>query len=215
MGAVIIGSSRSGPRPARLAIALIASLLAILALRGLGVVWHNAEGPDPGYLYGFTATGRYYPVDRVCPVLDQGALEKAIGHGGDLTAETTTYEARKYHVIQGCELRNNDVTYTFQVVVYPDATSSDPPACAVKDPGDKVETAIDGRYTVCRWRKLLDAGAMIVDDNAVVSCYATPTELSALPALQPAVQRGCVRLMDALAHARPAPYWGNRFWTVH
>ena len=56
---------------------------------------------------------------------------------------------------------------------------------------------------------------MIADDNAVVSCYATPSQLSSLPALQPAMQRGCVRLMDALAHAHPPRYWGNRFWTVH
>ena len=215
MGAVIVGSSGSGPRPARLAFALIASLVAILALRGVGVVWHNAEGPDPGYLYGFTAAGRYYPVSKVCPVLDQGALEDAVGHGGGLTGEATSYEARKEHVIQGCELRNNDVTFTFKVAVYPDAASTDPPACAVENGGDKVETVKDGRYTVCRWLQLTDGGAMIADDNAVVSCYATPTDLSSLPALQPAMQRGCVRVMDALAHAHPAPYWGNRFWTVH
>jgi hypothetical protein len=93
--------------------------------------------------------------------------------------EATSYEARKDHVNQGCELRNNDVTFTFKVAVYPDAASTDPPACAV------------------------------------VSWYATPTQLSSLPALQPAVQRGCVRLMDALAHAHQPRYWGNRFWTVH
>ena len=74
---------------------------------------------------------------------------------------------------------------------------------------------MDGRYTVCRWLQLTEGGAMIADDNAVVSCYATPTQLSSLPALQPAMQRGCVRLMDALAYAHPPRYWGNRFWTVH
>jgi hypothetical protein len=57
-------------------------------------------------------------------------------------------------------------------------------------------------------------GALIIDDNAVVSCYAAPTEVSSLPTFQPVMQRGCVRLMDALAHAHPARFWGNRFWTV-
>jgi hypothetical protein len=99
LGAVINGSS--GSRPARLAFALSASFVAILALRGVGVLWHNSAGPDPDYLRGFTADGRYYPVDGVCPVLDHGALEDAVGHGGELTAEATTFEAREYHVLQG------------------------------------------------------------------------------------------------------------------
>ncbi|HWS32390.1 MAG TPA: hypothetical protein VN408_06570 [Actinoplanes sp.] len=215
MGAVIIGSSGSGPRPARLASALVGCLVAVLALRGLGVVWHNAQGPDGRYLRGFTATGRYYPVDRVCPVLDQETLEDTAGDGGDLTAEATSYEPSKYNVVQGCSLSNSDVTYTFQVVVFPDAASSESPPCAVEDTGDEVETVTDGRYTICRWRKLVNGGALIADDNAVVTCYATPAKLTALPTLQQAAQHSCVGLMDALAHARPAPYWGNRFWTVH
>jgi hypothetical protein len=215
MGAAIIGSRGSGPRPAQLASALIASLVAILALRGLGVVWHNTQGPDSRDLRSFTTAGRYYPVDRVCPVLDQETLEDTAGDSGTLTAEATAYEASKYNVIQGCSLSNSDVTYTFQVVISPDAASSEPPPCAVEDTGDEIETVTDGRYTICRWRKLVNGGTMIADDNAVVTCYATPAKLSALPALQVAAQHSCVGLMDALAHARPAPYWGNRFWTIH
>lgn len=211
LGAVIIGSS--GPGPARLAFALVVSFVAMLALRGVGVVWHNSAGLDPDYRRGFAADGRYYPVDEVCPVLDQGALEDAVGHGGELTAETTAFEAGEYGVRQGCQLRNNDVTFTFQVGVYPDAASNDTPACATDQKVQKAETVTDGRYTVCRWLQLTNGGVLIADDNAVVRCIANPTDLSSLPSLQPAMQRACVRFMDALARARPARYWGDHFWT--
>ncbi len=193
---------------------LLASLAAILALRGVGVLVSNSGSLSPDFLHGFTSRGRYYPVDKICSVLDPGALQDAIRDGDQLDGTTTVFEATTDHVVEECQFQNKDVVFTFTAGVYPDAAMRQNVTCTPDNPGEKVETIPVGRYSVCRWQGVAEGGSLIVDDNAVVGCRASPSDVSSLPALQPAVQRNCVRLVDKLAAARPAPYWGNRFWTI-
>lgn len=218
MGAAITGSNGYSngymPRPVRLVSVLLASLAAILVLRGVGVLVSDAGGLSSDLLHGFASHGRYYPVDKICSALDPGALQDAVRDGGQLAGSTTVFEATTDHVIEECQFQNKDVVFTFSAGVYPDAAMRDDLTCTPDNPGEKVETITVGRYTACRWQDVAEGGILIVDDNAVVGCKASPTDVSSLPALQPAVQRNCVRLVDELAAARPAPYWGNRFWTI-
>lgn len=218
---------RSGHRPVRLALLLLAVLAALLVQRLIVVGVVNGDRLRSEEVEGLQFHGRYYPIEKVCLVVDDAELEDGLKGDAalddeDLMATGNRFEVSDFseqHVSMECGWRNwkydrdPKVFFLFSAFVYTEPVEQ-LPACTSDLPGVKAETVALGRYTSCRQDDGFEVTARVVDDNAVIRCRVKAVDESLLPALAQAMQQECEHFIDQLARSRPTSYWGNGFWTV-
>ncbi len=217
----------SGYRVVRLVVLLVAFLAALLVLRVLVVAVVNSDRLSSGKLDGLRFHGRYYPVEKVCLVVDDGALEKGLS-GSSLDRGTFSLLAtgNGFNVIKDDRLVNIDcgwknweydtdpeVFFQFSAVVHTDRITQ-PFACRPQQPDTTAETVSLGRYRSCRTDDGFETGLLVTDDNAAVSCQVKSRIEALRPALERAMRPACVGFLDRLASSRPITYPGSGFWTV-
>lgn len=210
-----------------MAVHLLVVLAVLLLLRVIVVLIVNHDRVAGDRLEGIEFHGRYYPVEKVCLVIDDGDLEEGLD-GSSLDRGTFSLLATGngftavqdlHHVAIDCGWKNWEYDKDPQVYFYFSADIRAEkidrrPECRVSEPGKKAEIVSLGRYTSCRQDDGFEINHDIVDDNATVSCNVKSKDESLLPALERALRSACGAFIDRLARSRPITYWGNGFWTV-
>src|SRR5262249_1536133 len=205
---------------------LLIVVILLLLLRLIVVIVVNNPRLPGDRLEGVDIDGRYYPVEKVCLVLDDGALAKGLkGSSLDrgnfsLIANANGFGVNKEARIVGidCGWKNWEydtdpqVFFYFSAAIHADRI--DRPACSTTQPGRKAETGTLGRFTACRQTDGFEVSLDVVDDNADFGCDVKSRDGSLLPALERAMRGQCEYFIDLLARSRPISYWGNGFWTV-
>jgi hypothetical protein len=221
---------RSGHRPLRLALLLLAVLAAVLAVRGIVVVVVNGDRVTAGDVEGLRFHGRYHPVEKVCLVVDDADLEDGLDGDAALAREGLLATGNGFivntvgrqYVSMDCGWRNWEydtdprVFFLFSADVYTERVGW-LPACGAAPPAAGAAPAVParlGRYASCRRDDGFEVVDRVIDDNAVVECAVKAVDESLVPALAEAMREECEDFIDRLARSRPVPYVGNGFWTV-
>jgi hypothetical protein len=211
-------------RTVRLGFLLGAVLAALLIVRAVVVAVINSDRLSGDRLGNLQIHGRYYPVEKVCPVLDRGALEQALKGDAPLRREGllatgNRLDVRDDQATTSCGWRNFDfgrsprVSFTFTAVIR-GGRITDVPACTPDASGGTAETVALGRYRACVRGDAFQEKVRVIDDNATVQCTTETVDQALKPALAQAMRPQCERLLDRLARSRPISFWGNGFWTV-
>lgn len=210
--------NRSGGRPAALTAALVVTLFAVFILRGLVLTWTNQGRVSLDDTHNAALHGRYYPVEELCPLIDDDEFTDAMG-GTTFTATGNELELDAVNsVYMGCGWEGSGVSLSFQAVVFIDGeTRKDAVEPSCEPTEQRAETAkwvSAGGYRACEWDSLIKHGTSIQDDNVFVVCGFSPPRLKT-SSLEGAVREECAHLVDQLArNQRPISFWGNGFWTV-
>ncbi len=217
----------SSHRPIRLAVFLLVILAGLLVLRAIVVLVVNGDRLSGEKLEGLEFHGRYYPVEKVCLVIDDAGLEEGLkGHRLDrgefsLLANGNGFQVSKSgrQVSVGCGWKNweydNDpqVFFYFSAQIHADRID-ETLDCRTTEPGRTAETVPLGGFTSCRQHDGFEVSLIVVDDNAAISCQVKANDDALLPALELAMRPECEGFIDRLARSRPITYLGNGFWTV-
>jgi hypothetical protein len=198
----------------------------VLVVRLLVVLALNSGRVGAGELEGLRITGRYYPVEKVCPGVRKGEFDDALK--ADPDAERLYATGNRFvrdpptNLVQvGCGWQNlsfdqdPQVSISMIATLYTDATTvRERFVCTPGEPPDTARTVALGRYTSCRHDDGFEVDDFVIADNAVVACSVKSRDETVLPDLAGATARECERLLDRLARSRPVSFWGNGFWTV-
>ncbi|WP_173034600.1 hypothetical protein [Phytohabitans flavus] len=219
------------PRPwlgqLRLVLLLLGVLAALLVIRPIVVAASNSDGAPEEKLEGVRFEGRYFPIEKVCPVVDDSDLETGLEGNAALVEEGLTPTGNGFSVDEDdgiaamdCGVTNwrfsrgeEKIAFLFTVRVYAGTPPPAPP-CAPEEPGEKAAPVEVGPYRGCQTDDGFEATTVLVDRNAFVSCGVKSIEEDLLPGLTAATQRQCGRVFDALGKARPMGYLDSSFLTV-
>jgi hypothetical protein len=213
-----------GGRPVRLAALLAVLLVAVLIARLVVVAIANGDRLPADKLEGLTFDGRYFPIEKVCPVLSWRDLESKVGDK-NLADEGLLPTGNRFGVSvpdksasMSCGFTNvrydRDPRLSIRVaaIVY-----SEPPDkaddCTYDFPGGEISAVTVGGYRGCRGADEDTVGIHLSDDNALVGCTVTTIERTLLARIAKLMPPLCEELFDKLADARRVPYWGSGFWT--
>lgn len=193
----------------------------------LAVLLVNHDRLAGDKLEGLEFHGRYYPVEKVCLVVDDSTLEKGLdGSRLDRGTFSLLPTGNGFNVVLDeryasidCGWKNWEydkdpqVYFLFSAVVYAERIEGRPD-CRSEGLGGKAETVSLGRFEACRQYDGFKTALTVVDDNATVGCDVKSQDESLLPALEKVTRAACEDFIDRLARSRPITYGGNTFLTV-
>jgi hypothetical protein len=216
-------------RPVRLVLLLFSVLAVALVTRVLVVAFVNRDRIGTDRLEGIQRIdGRYYPVEKVCLVVDDGELEEGL-EGSRLDRGTFSLLANgnSFDVVTGgeddrvaigCQWRNWEFDKDPQVIFSFEATVHTGRAgtrnCRTAMPGGTAREVSLGSHSACRESDGFEVSLGVVDDNAEFFCGVKSQDKALLPALEEATRSECEDFIDRLSHSRPITYGGSAFLTV-
>lgn len=211
----------------RLALKLLAVAVALLVLRLAVLLFVNGDRLSTDEVENLRFQGRYYPIQKICLVIDDNELEKSLAGDPPLAKEGLLATGNGFSVNRvekvawmKCGWRNWNfdtnarVEFLFLANVFATAVDKSIFKCLPADPARTAHKVTLGRYSGCRETGRYTVKTLVVDDNATVSCSVEAADDNLIAAMRREMESECQHLLDRLARSRPIPFWGNDFWTV-